>query len=91
MARVFPDERMENSDGVMLSVSIVNYNTSGFTKNAVESILGQTEMKNYEIIVVDNGSRDEGIEDLGSFDQRVSVINAGENLGFASWFRFYLP
>ena len=48
----------------------------------MESLLAQT-FKNFECILVDNGSEDGSVETLPELDERFTIIKAGENLGFA--------
>ncbi|MCD7864667.1 MAG: glycosyltransferase family 2 protein [Clostridiales bacterium] len=66
-----------------VSIIIVNYNTPEMVIDCINSIQTQTKEISYEIIVVDNGSRDDS---LVIFKDKLSdiatVINVGENLGF---------
>lgn len=39
---------------------------------------------NWEAFLVDNGSSDQSLETLGTLDNRIALIEAGENLGFAA-------
>ena len=48
----------ENTGHVIVSIIIVNYNTGKLLFDCVESLL-KTKYNNYEIIVVDNASKDE--------------------------------
>lgn len=41
-----------------VSVIIVNYNTSDLVKNCITSIMEKTKNVSFEIIVVDNNSKD---------------------------------
>jgi len=66
-----------------LSIIIVNYNTGALTKACVESILAQENMKETEIIIVDNNSSDESIPFLGSDFPEVRLITNDENIGLA--------
>ena len=66
---------------VSVSVIIVNYNTQHVIKPCIDSIIAYTKDISYEIIIVDNGSTDGSIEAL-SADDRVTLIQIGENLGF---------
>jgi glycosyltransferase involved in cell wall biosynthesis len=63
----------------LVSVVIPNYNYSQYISEAVKSALSQT-YKTIEVIVVDDGSTDESLEELGKFGDQIKVIaqtNAG--------------
>ena len=68
-----------------VSVLIVNYNSGGDLGRCLAALTAQT-MRDFEVVLVDNGSTD------GSLDQalaesglpRLRLIRAGENLGFAA-------
>lgn len=64
-----------------VSIIIVNYNTLHVLNPCLDSIIEHTIGIDYEIIVVDNGSTDSSIEVL-SQDNRITLIQTGENLGF---------
>jgi GT2 family glycosyltransferase len=53
-----------------LSVVILSYNTRDLLKNCLESISANTHGLDYEVIVVDNGSRDGSREYLRSLEQK---------------------
>lgn len=75
-------ESIENNyvDGPLLSVVIPSYNHSQFIKEAVDSVLNQT-YRNLELIVIDDGSKDNTLEILQSYkDPRMKVISQ-ENQG----------
>jgi glycosyltransferase involved in cell wall biosynthesis len=62
-----------------VSVIIPNYNYEKFIAATVESVLSQT-YKNIEIIIVDDGSKDNSLEVLKQFNNKIQVIeqkNAG--------------
>ncbi|MEE0441481.1 MAG: glycosyltransferase family 2 protein [Thomasclavelia sp.] len=60
---------------ILFSVVIPVYNKSENVKETIQSVLLQTE-KNFEIIVIDDGSTDDSIEIIKSFeDQRIKIIN----------------
>ena len=65
-----------------ISVIIVNYNAGEYLRPCVESLLSQT-LTSFECIVVDNGSTDGSLATLPELDDRFTIIEAGENLGFA--------
>ncbi|MCL2156462.1 MAG: glycosyltransferase family 2 protein [Methanobrevibacter sp.] len=66
-----------------VSIIIINYNSFIITKNAIESIFVKTNDINYEIIVVDNNSKDgSGILLKKYFKERIIYIQSNENIGF---------
>ena len=66
-----------------VSIIIVNYKTPQLCISAIDSIFEKTKGLEYEIIVVDNDSRDGSVEKLEAmFGSRIKVINSGSNLGF---------
>ncbi|MFA7286549.1 MAG: glycosyltransferase family 2 protein [Patescibacteria group bacterium] len=66
-----------------LSIVIVNYNTAGLLREFLRAIFANPPEIPYEIIVVDNGSRDRSIEVLKEFSGRVQVIDTKRNLGYS--------
>lgn len=66
-----------------VSIIIVNYNTKELTKKAIQAIFDKTEGIKYEIIVVDNNSKDGSVEELKKvFQDKIKIIEPKENLGF---------
>ena len=63
------------------SIVILNYNTIDYIQACVESIRAFTEEGRYEIIIVDNGSKDGSVEWLQEQDDLKCIFNK-ENLGF---------
>jgi glycosyltransferase involved in cell wall biosynthesis len=71
-----------NTSDVVLSVAISNYNNAKYVTAAVRSALLQT-FPQLEVIVIDDGSTDDSLEQLGRIsDPRVSII-AQKNRGLA--------
>lgn len=64
-----------------ISVIIVNYNTSDMLRECVQSIERHTTGVTYQIIVVDNASRQEEVEKLRSIEG-ITLIELPGNLGF---------
>lgn len=64
-----------------VSIIIVNYNTCELTKQSIDSVFEKTSGISFEVIVVDNDSKDDSIMVL-SKDSRVNFIESGANLGF---------
>jgi len=70
-------------DRVDVSIIIVNYKSALLVSKCIESIFQKTEGIKYEIIVVDNDSKDGSIEVLEkSFGNQIILVDAHENLGF---------
>ena len=65
-----------------VSVIIVNFNAGEYLRPCVESLLAQT-LTTFECILIDNGSTDGSLKTLPELDERFTIIEAKENLGFA--------
>ncbi len=65
----------------MVSVVIPSFNMARFIRNAIESVLLQT-YKNYELIVIDDGSNDDTEEVLLPYAGRNSLFQTDEHRGF---------
>jgi len=65
-----------------VSVIIINFNTKELTENAISSIYKGTFLPK-EIIVVDNGSVEKGIDDLKQKFPEITLIKNIDNVGFA--------
>lgn len=66
-----------------LSIIIVNYNTFNYTKECIESIFRYPPKVSFEIILVDNGSKDENPDKFLDLFPDIKLIKSTENLGFA--------
>ena len=64
-----------------VSIIIVTYNTCQMTGECIDSIIEHTRDVDYEIIVVDNASRDASKQTF-SHDSRLTYIYNEENIGF---------
>jgi len=59
------------------------YNGAKYLHESIQSILNQT-YKNFELIIIDDGSTDNSIEIINSFiDKRIKVLRNSENKGLA--------
>jgi len=67
---------------VKVAVIIVNYNSGPLLQICLDGLASQT-CREFEVIVVDNGSNDHSIKSLERVEPNVRTIMAGENLGFA--------
>lgn len=67
-----------------VSIIIVNWNTRAILKDCLNSIYEQTRGIKFEVIVVDNASRDGSAEMVEKEFPRVVLIENSENKGFAA-------
>jgi GT2 family glycosyltransferase len=67
-----------------ISIIIVNYNTRGFILLVLESLLRAINDFDAEIIVVDNASGDDSIEQVRQYYPEVIIIQNSDNIGFAA-------
>lgn len=66
----------------VISVIIPTYNRAKYLSRSIRSVLNQTESnRDYEIIVVDDGSTDETDIILGAFSSVIRLVRNGENRG----------
>lgn len=72
---------MNNEDVPLVSIIILNYNAGNLLTDCVESIL-KSKYSNYEIIVVDNDSKDNSQIKCKKKFKQISLIQNSENLGF---------
>jgi N-acetylglucosaminyl-diphospho-decaprenol L-rhamnosyltransferase len=66
-----------------LSIVIVNWNSASYVEECVASVETYTTGIQYEVIVVDNDSETGEVERLMRSCPRSTIINSGDNLGFA--------
>ncbi len=82
----------------MFSVIIPTYNRANFVTKAVNSVLRQS-LKDYEIIVVDDGSTDTTTQALEQYGRTITVVyqansgvsiarNAGIRMANGTWIAF---
>lgn len=64
-----------------VSIILINYNTPKLLENCIDSIITHTTELEYEIIVVDNASKDNSKE-IFEKDSRIKYIYSDVNLGF---------
>ena len=65
-----------------LSVIIVNWNTKKLLENCLQSIFKFTRGINFEVIVIDNGSKDGSVEMVKQKFPKTKLIPNNQNLGF---------
>lgn len=66
-----------------VSILILNYNTCGLTMDCIRSVYDSVTNYSYEIILIDNNSRDHSVESISKEFPDVLLIANSENVGFA--------
>lgn len=66
-----------------LSVVILNYKMDGLLKNCLKSLFEHDHEKYFEVVVVDNDSKDGSEQMVNSLYPQVKFIQTGENMGHA--------
>ena len=64
-------------------VIVVNHNGGADLRRCLEALSVQT-MRNFEVIVVDNASKDNSADCVASFDRRFALHSLDQNIGFAA-------
>lgn len=70
-------------DAIDVSIVIVSYNTAAMTVAAISSVVAETRDVSYELIVVDNASRDGSAEAIARHPAAPRLIALESNIGFA--------
>ena len=70
-----------------LSIILVSYNTAAYIRRALESLFRETQLTDYEVIVVDNHSSDDSVKLLRQHFPQVNLIASDSNPGFAGGVR----
>lgn len=73
-----------NTQGLDVSIIIVNWNTCKITCDCLRSVYEQTVDVSYEVILVDNASSDDSVEAFKKEFPQVVLIANSENRGFAA-------
>ena len=71
------------SSDVLAGVTIVTYNSAAYIRNCLDWVFRQ-DYPRFQVVVVDNASKDGTPEILREFTSRVRVICNRENVGFAA-------
>lgn len=66
----------------LVYVVVLSYNGRKWLRRCLESVL-RTDYPNFQVLVVDNGSSDGGVEFVRSAFPGVGILENGTNLGFA--------
>jgi len=73
---------MEEKNQPMVSIIIVNYNGKEFLQKCLESIISNN-YKNFEIILVDNNSKEDTVNFVKKNYPDVFIIELDKNYGYA--------
>jgi len=65
-----------------VSVVVVTYNCGAWVSKCLDSIL-RTAFETFEVIVLDNGSRDDTLSKLSRYEGQVKLVQLDKNLGLA--------
>lgn len=68
---------------VDVSILILNYNTCRLTMDCIRSVYESDTNYSYEIILIDNNSRDDSVEQISRAFPNLMLIANSENVGFA--------
>jgi GT2 family glycosyltransferase len=67
---------------MQLSIIIVNYNTQTLLRQCLDSVYSQKVNFDFEVIVVDNNSKDNSLDMLNKYFTQVKIIQNKKNVGF---------
>lgn len=70
------------SESVKVSILVVSFNTKDETLEALRSVVAETRAVPYEIIVIDNASKDGSAAAIRAEFPDIRLIASGQNLGF---------
>ena len=72
---------MKNESEPLVSIIILNYNAGNLLLECIESLL-QTNYQKFEIIIVDNASKDDSINKCKERFVDIQIIENRKNLGY---------
>ena len=72
---------MKNESEPLVSIIILNYNAGNLLLECIESVL-QTNYQKFEIIIVDNDSKDDSVDRCKEKFRDVQIIENKKNLGY---------
>jgi GT2 family glycosyltransferase len=76
--------KISNFKKMKLGVIFVNYNSGHYLKRCLDSLFSALDGNDYEILIIDNASKDASLEYVQSRYPNLTVIKNKNNLGFAS-------
>lgn len=66
----------------LVYIIMLNWNSYQVTIECLKS-LKKIDYKNYKLVIVDNGSKDNSVKELKKFDSSLQIIENKENLGYS--------
>ena len=67
----------------LVSIIIPHYNGKELLYNCINSIYQNIEIDDFEIIVVDNGSTDDSVQNIKQLFSKVVIIHNQNNVGYS--------
>ena len=69
-----------------LSLIIVTYNSYKYIQKCIQSILDSIEpFDDYEIIIIDNNSKDNTIDIVNNFsNSKIKILKSNDNIGYSA-------
>lgn len=68
-----------------IGIVVCNYNKASYVVKCIESILNSS-FKHMDILVIDNGSTDNSVNELRKFQDRIEIVQNKQNLGGSGGF-----
>lgn len=65
-----------------VAILVLNWEGEKISKDCISSLIKNTNYKNYKIIFVDNGSKDNSVRTIRKNFSRIDILENKENLGF---------
>ena len=67
---------------MLLSIIIPNYDTIEGLRECLASIYGNSDSLDFEVIIINNGSKVDTVESIRNLDARPRILNLSANVGF---------
>ena len=75
---------MNNQKKMQASVIVANFNNAKFLDECIKSLINQN-LKSYEIIVIDDNSKDNSIKILEKYKKNISIIHIKKKTNHGSY------
>lgn len=77
-----PVPRSDRDEWAQVAIVILNWNGKEDTLECLESV-ARIDYPNFEVIVVDNGSKDDSVVSIRKRFPEISIVETGRNMGYA--------